>query len=53
METEKECDRQRGGPQYGEENSRIDTGIAIRKITNRIKVFKYCLLNACKREYGI
>jgi hypothetical protein len=22
-------------------------------IANRIKVFKFCLLNVCKREYGI
>jgi hypothetical protein len=28
-------------------------GVAISKKTNRIKVLKFCLLNACKREYGI
>jgi hypothetical protein len=28
-------------------------GVAISKIDNRIKVFKFCLLNVCKSEYGI
>jgi hypothetical protein len=41
------------GDQYGEENTRKDTGIAISKIANISKVFKFCLLNVCKREYGI
>jgi hypothetical protein len=27
--------------------------IAIGKIASGIKVFKFCLLNVCKREYGI
>jgi hypothetical protein len=33
----------------------IDTSSRSRDImiANRIKVFKFCLLNACKREYGI
>jgi hypothetical protein len=30
-----------------------DMGIAINKIANRIKLFKFCILNVCKREYGI
>jgi hypothetical protein len=25
----------------------------ISKIANRVKVFKFCVLNVCKREYGI
>jgi hypothetical protein len=36
-----------------EENTGKETGIAISKIANGIKVFKVCLLNVCKREYGI
>jgi hypothetical protein len=28
-------------------------GVAISEIANRINVFKFCLLNVCKREYGI
>jgi hypothetical protein len=39
------------GDKYGEENTR--KGVAISKIANRIKVFKFCLLSVCKREYGI
>jgi hypothetical protein len=47
-----ECDRQRGRPvRRGERWER--QGIAISKIANTIKVFKFCLLNVCKREYGI
>jgi hypothetical protein len=41
------------GDQQGEENTRKDTGIAISKIASRIEVFKFCLLNVCKMEYGI
>jgi hypothetical protein len=41
------------GDQLGKENIRKGTGIVISKIANRIKVFKFCLLNVCKREYGI
>jgi hypothetical protein len=29
------------------------TRVTISKIANRIKVFKFCLLNVRKREYGI
>jgi hypothetical protein len=41
-----------GGDQLGVENTRKDTGMAISKIVNRIKVFKFCLLIVCKWEYG-
>jgi hypothetical protein len=29
------------------------TAIVISKIANKIKVFKFCLLNVCERECGI
>jgi hypothetical protein len=28
-------------------------GILMNKIANRIKLLKFCLLNVCKRVYGI
>jgi hypothetical protein len=30
-----------GGDQYGKDNTRKDTGVAISKIADRIKVFKF------------
>jgi hypothetical protein len=44
-------DRGRRPVRRGEYCERL--GVSISKIANRIKVFKFCLLNVCKREYGI
>jgi hypothetical protein len=53
METEKECDRQRGETSKARRIlGKKDTGITISNIANRIKVFKFCMSNVCK-EYGI